>query len=319
MLCAAGGGGQEKDHVLDHAGLGIVGNHLAEGGVHPGGEPCLLPDLPGGGIRLALAALHVALGEAPVTAVVPGEQVFPPPLRHPPDHRAAGFFLRRFVKYAAVPPGPGAAVGPQLKVELGDAQVHQAEGRLLRQMGHHGVVPFLHKAVGLAIPGGGGPLYGGYAGHEPGGSVAEAGGQLRRSLDGPVGHVVDQVFPAAALRRYVADGGHADQPLSGLQVPQTEVPVIGAAHPAGAQAHGGGGEDDPLAIVAALLVQVGIGLRSCKDQVVGHAGEHSVAFRQGGKGLRLIADELDVKPGPLVGLINGFAQLQALLCGNRNP
>src|SRR5699024_11400176 len=61
-----------------------------------------LPDLPGGGIRLALAALHVALGEAPVTAVVPGEQVFPPPLRHPPDHRAAGFFLRRFVKYAAV-------------------------------------------------------------------------------------------------------------------------------------------------------------------------------------------------------------------------
>ena len=106
-LLPAGGDGGKKDHVLDNPRLGGVGDLPAERRVDVRGQSGFLQNFPGGGFRLRLVALHVALGEAPVSAVVPDQQVFPPAVALPPDHRAAGFFLPGFPEQSAVAPTGG--------------------------------------------------------------------------------------------------------------------------------------------------------------------------------------------------------------------
>ncbi len=128
MLLSAGGDGGEEDHVLDGPRFGGVGDLLAERRVDIRGQPGLLQDFPGGGLRLRLVSLHVALGEAPVPAVVPDQQILPFSGLPPPDHRAAGFFLQSLTEDAAVSTGPVPAVGSQIEVPLGNAQVYQGEG-----------------------------------------------------------------------------------------------------------------------------------------------------------------------------------------------
>ena len=239
-----------------------------------------------------------------MSAVVPHQQVLPLPAVLPPDHRAAGLLLPGLPEHAAVPPGPLAAVGSQLEVPLGDAQVRQGEGPRAGQPHPDGPAGLTGEPVALPVHGGGGVPDGLYPGPEPFRGVLGVRGQLLRGLSG-------------AARRLVRMGGgaHGDdahQLLLRREAGGAAVFVVGSAHPAGPQTHGLGGEHQLLAVEAALFLQVRVPGGAGQEEVIPGPPDPSPAFGQGGEGRGVAADQPDMQAGAEIAGPSGLLQLLAL-------
>lgn len=202
------------------------------------------------------------------------------------------------MEHPAVAPGPHAAVGPQLEVALGDAQIHQGKGPAPGEPGLDGAVGPELEAVPLSVHGRGGPLHGGDAGVKPGRRRVRRQGQLPGGPQGPGG----RTSLGNAHRR------HAHQGLPRLQLGQTGLPVIGPAHPAGPQPHGRGGEDQLLSPVAALLLQIRILRRTGQQEILPGPLQTPLAR----KGRDLGTHQPEMQPGAAAALRQGLAQLLPL-------
>ena len=203
-------------------------------------------------------------------------------------------------------------MGPQLEVELRDPQVHQGEGPLPGHLPPDGPVRLPAEADALLVRGGGGPLYGLDPSGEPGRGPVQALGELRGAPGLPVAPPPEQGLPPRTGLRRMAHGGRADQFLPLGEERQARLPVVGAPHPAGAKAHVRGGEEQLLAEIAALLLQVLQLPGTGEEKVVLYSREDAPGLLRVAEGLRPAADELDMEPGALVAPGNGLAQLAAL-------
>ena len=285
MLLPAGGDGGEEDHVLDGPRFGGVGDLLAERCVDIRGQPGLLQNFPGGGFRLRLVSLHMALGEAPVPAVMPDQKILPLSGLPPPDHRAAGFFFQSLPEDAAVSPGPLPAVGAQIEVPLGNAQIHQGEGPRAAEPHPDGAVRTAGKPVALPVHGGGGPPDGLHPGLEPVRDVFRFRGQLLQRLQGTA--------RCRALR--MVGGAYGDDAYQFFLRGETggaALFVIGAAYPAGCQSHGLGGEDQLLAVEAALFFQILISGGTREEEIIACPLDAPPALQEGREGLRFVTHQL---------------------------